>query len=82
MSNHESNSSKQNEKQRKVLQGSLDRQKQALNESGVTVTHKGQSRTRTFQATFRNPRRRKTKTFPLTAQNGKVEPLEISENGQ
>jgi len=72
MSNHESNSSKQNEKQRKVLQGSLDRQKQALNESGVTVTHLGPSRTGKIRATFHNPFRRKTKLSQEQPKMGKL----------
>ena len=82
MSYHDSNSEKLREKQRKVLRDSLDRQMQELNESSDTVIPLERSRTGKIRATFHNPSRRKTKTFPLTAQNRNVEPLEVSKNGQ
>ena len=61
MSYHDSNLKSLREKQQKVLRDSYNRQMQELNDSGVTVTHKGHSRTGQFKATFHNPSRRKTK---------------------
>jgi len=71
MSNHDSNSEKLRAKQQKLLKDSIAREKQALNESGVTVTHLGPSRTGKIRATFHNPSRRETKLSQEQPKMGK-----------